>query len=286
MDEVGLGKQLQRARQKAGFTQQELCHKADISYSTLAKIERGAIKAPSIFTIERIASALGQSLDQLLGREVAMRPGLPPIVPKKVSKTGVRFVYFDINGCLLGAFRRAYARLSEETNTSLEQVEALFWRYDDAVCRGDLGIEEFNEILSQSLNTPDIDWMTYYMEEVEPVTEMQELLLWAQEYYHVGLMTNTMPGFVNEMLRRKLIPNIPYSAIIDSSQVGAIKPEEEIYKVALAQSNYQPNEILLVDDTRVNVMTAEDHGWNVLWFDILRPEESANRLRKVLEFED
>jgi transcriptional regulator with XRE-family HTH domain len=47
MDEVGLGKTLQAARQKAGLTQQELCNQAELSYSTLAKIERGAIKSPS-----------------------------------------------------------------------------------------------------------------------------------------------------------------------------------------------------------------------------------------------
>jgi transcriptional regulator with XRE-family HTH domain len=46
LDEKGLGKRLQAARQKAGLTQQTLCQKAGLSYSTLAKIERGAIKSP------------------------------------------------------------------------------------------------------------------------------------------------------------------------------------------------------------------------------------------------
>jgi len=45
-DEKALGQRLQKARQNAGLTQQELCQKAGLSYSTLAKIERGAIKAP------------------------------------------------------------------------------------------------------------------------------------------------------------------------------------------------------------------------------------------------
>ena len=45
MNEVGLGKALQLARLSKGLTQQQLCQRADLSYSTLAKIERGAIKA-------------------------------------------------------------------------------------------------------------------------------------------------------------------------------------------------------------------------------------------------
>ena len=63
-----MGKRLQSVRQQAGLTQQALCEKANLSYSTLAKIERGAIKSPSIFTIESIAEALNTTLDYLIGK--------------------------------------------------------------------------------------------------------------------------------------------------------------------------------------------------------------------------
>lgn len=284
MDEVGLGKQLQQARQKAGFTQQALCQRAQISYSTLAKIERGAIKAPSIFTITSIAQVLGVSLDELLGRPTA--PTLPPIVPKKVSKSGIRFVYFDVNGCLVQYFHRAFTRMAAEHNTPVDTVEATFWHYNDAVCRGEITLEEFNSHLAEALNIPEADWMQYYMQEVDPIPEMHELVTWAAEHYHVGLLTNIMPGFVNEMLDRNLIPNVDYAAIIDSSQVGAIKPEEAIYYEAEARSNCQPNELFLVDDSRTNIMAAQKHGWRVLWFDDHRPEESVKRIKAALEFED
>lgn len=284
MDEVGLGKLLQNARTKAGLTQQTLCQQADISYSTLAKIERGAIKAPSVFTIQRIAEVLGVGLDELLGRPTT--PGLPPIVPKKVSKSGVRFVYFDVNGCLVRFFHRALTTMSEEFNASPDILEATFWHYNDAVCRGDITLDEFNGYLAEALKIQEIDWTKYYMEEVEPITQMHELLAWAAENYHVGLLTNIMPGFINEMIERKLIPDIHYDAIIDSSQVGAIKPEETMYQEAESRSSCQPSEILLVDDSRANVMAAEKQGWKVLWFDDYRPEESVIRIKKALEFAD
>src|SRR3954452_12055541 len=97
MDEKGLGKRLQEARQQAGLTQQQLCHKANLSFSTLTKIERGAIKSPSIFTIQSIAGALGMGLDALVGNTA---PALPA---RRLLKTrsGVSFVYFDVNGCLV-----------------------------------------------------------------------------------------------------------------------------------------------------------------------------------------
>src|SRR4051812_26150479 len=99
MDEKGLGQRLQTARKAAGMTQQELCHQADLSYSTLAKIERGAIKSPSIFTIQNIAAALGLGLDDLLGVPAPHgRAAAAATKGKMVSQSGIRFVYFDING--------------------------------------------------------------------------------------------------------------------------------------------------------------------------------------------
>ena len=282
MDEVGLGKQLQAIRTKAGLTQQALCQLADISYSTLAKIERGAIKSPSIFTIQKIAEALGVSLDILLGLQTNSL-NLPPIIPKKVSKLGVRFVYFDVNGCLVRFFHRAFIKLANDTDSSPTLIETAFWRYNDAVCRGEMTMEEFNTKLAKEINIPSLDWANYYMDSVEPIEQMQELLEWVVKNYHMGLLTNIMPGFVNEMLERNLIPDVQYDVIVDSSQVGAIKPEPAIYEEAQTRSNCLPNEILLIDDSRTNLMVAGKQGWKVLWFDDFHPEESIESIKKALD---
>lgn len=277
MDEVGLGKQLQVARKKAGLTQQQLCHKAGLSYSTLAKIERGAIKSPSIFTIQSIAGALGVSLSQLMGEPMAVA------TKKHRSKSGVRFVYFDINGCLVRFFHRAFTKLAEDTGAQADVIETTFWHYNDAVCRGEMTVDDFNQVMSKQLRTADIDWQAYYMAAVDPIKEMHELATWASEYYEIGLLSNIMPGFIPIMISSGLLPDIPYASIIDSSVVKAIKPEPQIYEIATAQSAVPPEEILLVDDSRANLMAAEKFGWHVLWFDDYRPEESATRVKKSLE---
>src|SRR6185295_7741498 len=100
MDEKALGRKLQLARKRAGLTQQDLCNKASLAYSTLAKIERGAIKSPSVFTVAAIATATNTPLEQLLDIPGGLKPPTNA-EPKKVSKTGVKFVYLDINGTLV-----------------------------------------------------------------------------------------------------------------------------------------------------------------------------------------
>jgi FMN phosphatase YigB (HAD superfamily)/DNA-binding XRE family transcriptional regulator len=272
-----LGQRLQAARQAAGLTQQQLCQKANLSFSTLTKIERGAIKAPSIFTIQAIGAALGQSLDELVGQAAATARHLSK------TKSGASFIYFDMNGCLIHFYQQAFIKLGQDAGVPPDVVETAFWHYNDDVCRGTLSLDDFNRELANRLKMESVRWQDYYLGAVEPITEMQELVDWASQHYRIGLLTNTMPGLVGTMRRNHQLPDVQYDVIIDSSEVGTIKPEAKMYELAVERAGCPPSEILTIDDSRVNLMAAEKLGWHVLWFDDSRPEESVARARATLE---
>lgn len=276
MDERGLGQKLQAARQAAGLTQQQLCHRANLSFSTLTKIERGAIKAPSVFTIQAIAGALGVGLDELVGQA-------PNARKLQMTKSGVRFVFFDVNGCLVHYYQRAFGKLAAATGAPADIVETAFWHFNDAVCRGVTSMSDFNTELATRLAVDKVNWNGYYLESVEAIKPMHELLEWASQRYKFGLLSNIMPGQISAMRRSGKLPDLPYDVIIDSSEVGLIKPEAKIYQMAQEKTGCSPEEILFVDDTRANLMAAEKHGWRVMWFDDSLPEESAERVREALE---
>jgi putative hydrolase of the HAD superfamily len=280
MDEKGLGKQLQAARQAGGLTQQQLCQRANLSFSTLTKIERGAIKSPSIFTIQSIADALGVGLDELIGDA-----GSGGRHKRQLHKTrsGASFIYFDVNGCLVHFYQRAFTQLAATTGAPLDVVETIFWHYNDEVCRGIISMDDFNAKLAERLEVPKVRWQDHYLDTIEPIQEMQDLLIWASERYKVGLLTNIMPGLLNAMRRDDHLPKVPYDSVIDSSEVAAIKPEAKMYEIAQQRAGCEASEILLIDDSRVNLTAAERLGWHVLWFDDARPEESAERVRQALE---
>jgi FMN phosphatase YigB (HAD superfamily)/DNA-binding XRE family transcriptional regulator len=274
MNEAALGRRLQAARLTAGLTQQALCQKAGLSFSTLTKIERGAIKSPSVFTIQSITTSLGIGLDELLGGASKMN--------KHRSKSGVSFVYFDINGCLVRFFHRAFTKIAEDTGAPADIIETTFWHYNDEVCRGKMSMDEFNRAYAKAVGVSMLDWQKYYLEAVEPIKEMAPLLEWISKHYRLGLLTNIMPGFIEALQQKKMLPNVQYDVIVDSSQVKTIKPEPTIFRLATEKAGCPPNEILLVDDGRHNLMAAEKHGWHVLWFDDYRPEESIKRIKSSL----
>jgi len=275
--EKSLGLTLQRARQKAGLTQQAMCQRAGLSYSTLAKIERGAIKAPSIFTIKQIAEVLHSSLDDLVGSVAGNAPD------KKFTKSGVSFIYFDINGCLVRFFHRAFTAIAKDTDLSPDAIETAFWQYNDAICTGRMSIEDFNKSFAKDLDVPHMNWQKYYLDAVDPIIEMHELVKWASKNYQVGLLSNIGTGFVQSMLKHGLLPRIDYHAIVDSSKVGVLKPDPKIYEIAEAMAGVPASEILLVDDTRANLMPAQRAGWNVMWFNDYDSMEATERVRAALE---
>lgn len=278
-DEKQLGQAVQQARRAAGFTQQALCQKTGLSYSTLAKIERGAIKTPSVFTIQRIAASLGLTLDELLrGVPVAGSP----VATKKVSKQGVRFVYFDMNGCLVRFYNKAFNRLAEDAGSTPDVVESVFWQYNDAVNRGNISVDELNTALAERLGIL-VDWNKYYLETVEAMPGMAELVRWAAENYRIGILTNTMPGLVSTLLERSMLPPVTYDAIVESCVVHALKPEAQMYEIAAEKAGCNPQEILLIDDDRPNLMAAVRSGWHTLSFDAYQPEESIVAIGAALE---
>jgi FMN phosphatase YigB (HAD superfamily) len=224
------------------------------------------------------------SLDALMGMNELVETLTTHIrAADSVSKTGVRFVYFDINGCLVHFFHRAFMRLAEETGVSADLIETTFWSFNDEVCRGTMTLDEFNRKCAERFGIPSMDWEAYYLETVEPVRGMEDLVRWVAQHYRIGLLTNIMPGFILALRARGLLPDVDYDVIIDSSEVGQIKPESKIFEIATERSGVKAEEILFVDDSRPNIMAADKLGWHVLWCDDYHPEETIARIKNALE---
>ena len=61
-----IGQRIKELRLRFDLTQEKLAKKADVSYTTLTKIEGGVIKNPSITVISKIASALSVPIEELI----------------------------------------------------------------------------------------------------------------------------------------------------------------------------------------------------------------------------
>lgn len=271
MNSANIGKSIALFRRQLNMTQDELSDLAGLSYSTVAKIERGAIKSPSIFTIAAIARALGTSIEELLKEE------------RTNPAKDIKFVYSDMNGVLVQFFERGFTTLAAETGSRADIVETTFWKHNDEVNRGKITLKDFNQILQKKLAVDSVSWADHYIDAVKPIPKMQKLLQRIQDSgLQVGLLTNTMPGFVNSLQSIGKMPNIKYDQVVDSSVVKQIKPDVDIYKTAQKAANVEPGQILFIDDRPENLKVAKQQGWQTILFNPDRAEESTSLVADFL----
>lgn len=287
MNPIHLGERIQEARISVGLTQQQLCEQAGLSYSTLAKIERGAIKSPSIFTIQQICKGLGVTFEELFAtnpreNKSRIKAGVAK-TKQELEHTEIKFIYSDINGVLVRFYQRAFAALAKDTDQSLDLVEQVFWRYNDAVCKGEMSEKELNKVLADSLEVKEVDWRNYYVTAVEPISAAHTYLKKLGEKHKIGLLSNIFPGYLQALIDAGKVPALAYAAMVDSSQVHQIKPNPEIYKIAEQMAGVKGSEILFIDDSRANIVAAQEVGWRGIWFDSYHPNESIDDIDRVLK---
>jgi transcriptional regulator with XRE-family HTH domain len=61
-----VSKNIKRHRKARKLSQDKLSKLADVSQATIIKIESGGIQSPTIDTVQKIAKALGVSVDNLI----------------------------------------------------------------------------------------------------------------------------------------------------------------------------------------------------------------------------
>lgn len=64
-----ISENIKKYRKKKGLSQDKLAKLADVTHTTLVKLESGANDNPTIKTLKKIAGALEISLDELVGRK-------------------------------------------------------------------------------------------------------------------------------------------------------------------------------------------------------------------------
>ena len=278
---ISLGKAIKAARKEAGLTQDELSDRAGLAYSTLAKIEQGAIKSPSFFTIQSLAHALEMTMSEMLGEDISKEDDSSQI--NSSASKNVKFIYCDMNGVLLRHYHRAFATVAREAQCGLDQVQVALWHLDDQINKGQMTTDEFNMQMAKRLGVDHVDWKKHYMNAVRPIKEMHELLKDLSEHYKLGVMTNTAPGYVKKLSKLGLLPDIKFDAIVDSSEVGMLKPNPKMYELAEKKAGHKGDEILFIDDSRTNLTAADKFGWRIMWFDTFDPDDSVRKLREFLD---
>jgi epoxide hydrolase-like predicted phosphatase len=96
--------------------------------------------------------------------------------------------------------------------------------------------------------------------------------------YKTGVISNAWLGLRAYLTAQKL--DEVFEPLVISAEVGVMKPDEKIYRIALERAGVQAAESIFVDDAPDNVEAAKALGMHGLLF--RDPGPAMNELRKLL----
>jgi putative hydrolase of the HAD superfamily len=200
----------------------------------------------------------------------------------------VKFVYFDVGGTVIKDFSGTnnWDNLKKEIGIKDDQYERFDLLFDKhleinttrevdtlkPLIEKEFGVK-FGKNYSLLING--------FVNRFETNKSIWSVVKEIQKTSKVGLLTNMYPGMFEAIKKRKLIPDINWDEIIDSSIVALQKPDSDIYKLAQNKSGVNGGEILFVDNVQENIDTAQKFGWKTFLYN---PKESVLSSKNLLEY--
>lgn len=195
----------------------------------------------------------------------------------------VKLVYFDVGGVLF-RFRGGLHDISNKVGLQYEDCEKIWLEMDDSICRGETTPQKLWTRIKKAsgYRGENIDFVPFWVDHFQPIQKTHQLVRDLSLSRGVGLFTNIYPGVYQLALEKGKIPNIPYASVIQSCEVGAIKPNSAIYELAQQRGDVKPEEILLIDDSPRFITPAIERGWHTFVFDEGKVANNARNLRQAL----
>jgi len=187
----------------------------------------------------------------------------------------IRAILFDCFGVLVGrGFDETYRHAGGDPVQDHEFIE-------DILGQANLGLiseEEFREALTRRLNiTPEA--YTKAVKEAElPNDALLEYIRELKKTYKTGILSNVNSGVLVRKLSAQDLEEC-FDDIVTSAEVGLIKPQPEIYKLAAERLGVGCNECIFIDDREGYLKGARAVGMQtVLYKEFVQCRSELTRL--------
>ena len=200
-----------------------------------------------------------------------------------------KFIYFDVGGVLIKDFtaNAGWNNLLKAVNVPNEKEAAfaMYWNeLAPQICTTidvDTLIPEINERFETTIDL-NSSLLSEFVNRFEASPTIQKVCDVVAKDCSVGLLTNMYPRMLDEIMKADIMPTCDWDIVIDSSKVGAAKPNPKIFQIAEEQCGEAPADILFIDNAVEHLEVAADRGWDTYYFDPKTPEQSANAVLAYL----
>jgi len=197
----------------------------------------------------------------------------------------IKAVFFDLGGVLVRTeFEAPRQHLAERLSMEYEDLVKLVFESPSSVkaSYGKISDKEHWAEVIKRLRRPASETETIREEFFAGDVVDRELIAYAHSLrprYFVGLISNAWPDLRDYIASQKF--DDAFDHMIISGEVGVMKPESEIYQIALEQAGVSPNEAVFIDDFYENIEGCQEVGMHGIHF--REPQQALAELRKLLD---
>ncbi len=201
-----------------------------------------------------------------------------------------KFVYFDVGGVLLLDYSGTNKWVEMKRDLGVtedldEKFDQVWKRHRSRICI-DCDVDNIVSDFEKEVGIVIPENYSMLADFVNRFEVNEGIWLVAQsvkEKYKTGLLTNQYPRMFNLVKEKKLIPDVDWDVVVDSSVVGYQKPEQAIFELAEKEANHDSSEIFFIDNSPEHLEGAKKRGWKTFLYDPQNVTESNKKLTEILD---
>jgi HAD superfamily hydrolase (TIGR01509 family) len=191
----------------------------------------------------------------------------------------IKTIIFDNHGVLChNDTEGGFDSLSRVLGKDVSSFKNIFWDIESMTFKGEVSPNEqfmkFAKEIKTNVSPKDIQKITY--SGYTPRPGMNDLVKQLGKKYEISILTNFNKDFWELNKKWGYEELFEKEKIFVSSEIGAKKPEKEIYLFVLNALGRKPEEVIFIDDQEKNVVGAQRVGINGILF------KSREQLEKEL----
>lgn len=202
----------------------------------------------------------------------------------------IKFVYFDLGGVVMLDFSgtnkweelwRDFGAIEDNRHI----VSEIWGKYEERICV-DFDVDRLIPILKDRIGISKpkkYSLLTDFVNRFEQNKSIWPVIGEIHKQCKVGLLTNMYPRMFDSIVNKKLLPDVDWDLIIDSSKVLLRKPDSEMFKLAEEKCGFSGNEVLFIDNSQKNIDAAKNFNWVTFLYDSQNSSLSSKELLKFFK---
>lgn len=179
----------------------------------------------------------------------------------------ISYIFSDLAGVHYN-YRTGLTRLLAKANMSYEEFSIKIMPLEEKLNLGKLDLSyclPYYQQFFQMSFTKEV-FLDVITDQFYPIVSVHRLLQDLSKKFRIGLLTNIYEGLFPQLKTKGLVADIHYEHVIQSYQVGYIKPDPKIFMLAQQLIRLDSQQILFIDDNPIAVSQAKTMGWQALLY--------------------